>query len=110
MSWPGLTRQSILRKTSLQRLMDARVKPGHDSCGIFAILWAAQHLLRSRLQRRFAGHDDLDLRSGAGFGFQMDPATQTIGHDVMDDVQAEAGVALVTPGGEERIEHLALDL
>ena len=65
---------------------------------------------RRRLQRRVTRHDDLDFRAHAGFGFQMDPATQTIGHDVVDDVQPQTGVALVAPCGEKRIEHLALDL
>jgi hypothetical protein len=33
-SLPGLTRQSIsLQKSLLQRVMDARIKSGHDECG-----------------------------------------------------------------------------
>jgi hypothetical protein len=32
-------------------------------------------LFRGKLQRRFARHDDLDFRSCARFGFQIDPAT-----------------------------------
>jgi hypothetical protein len=35
---------------------------------------------------------------------------QAIGHDVMDDVQSEARAALVAPGREKWIEHLAPDL
>ena len=67
-------------------------------------------LFRSKLQRRFARHDDVDFRSRARSSFQIDPATQTIGHDVVDDVQSEAGAALVAPGREKRVEHLAPDL
>src|SRR5882757_9536005 len=67
-------------------------------------------LFCSKLQRRLARHDDLDCRFRAGFGFQIDPAAQTIGHDVVDDVQSEASAALVAPGCEKRVEHLALDL
>src|SRR6202008_2502349 len=31
-------------------------------------------------------------------------------HEVADDVKAEAGTALRTPGGEERIKHVPLNL
>src|SRR5450755_1152137 len=67
-------------------------------------------LFRSKLRRRFARHDDADLRSRARSSFQIDPATHTIGHDVVDDVQSEAGAALVAPGREKGVEHLAPDL
>src|SRR6202166_5460205 len=40
----------------------------------------------------------------------MEPAAQTIGDDAVDDVQAEAGAALVAAGREERIERLAPDI
>src|SRR4051794_14888366 len=71
----------------------------------------ARHaLFCSKVQRRLARHDDLYFRARAGFGVQIDPAAQTIGHDVVDDVQSEASAALVAPGREKRVEYVALDL
>src|ERR1019366_6731407 len=67
-------------------------------------------LLGGLLQRRNAGKDDLDSGAAAGFGIEVEPTAQTVGHDTVDDVQAEAGAALIAPGREERIERTAPDI
>src|SRR4030088_1492233 len=64
-------------------------------------------LLRGLLQRRNAGQDDLDSGAAAGLGIKVEPAAQTVGHDRVDDMQAEPGAALVAAGGEKRIESTA---
>ena len=43
-----------------------------------------------------------------GCDSQPQPAAQTAGHQVVDDVQAEPGAAAVAPGGEERLEGAPL--
>ena len=43
----------------------------------------------------------------ARLAVETDPATQTIRDDVVDDMKAEAGAALIPAGGEERIEGFA---
>src|SRR5882724_3341081 len=42
-------------------------------------------------------------------GVERDPAAELLRHEIMDDVEAEAGAPLRTSGGEERIKNLALD-
>jgi hypothetical protein len=49
-SLPGLTRQSILFERAFCRLMDARIKSAHDTCGRAQHLPALNpHLTKSRL-------------------------------------------------------------
>src|SRR5207249_290963 len=67
-------------------------------------------LFRSQLQRRYPRQNDLDSRAAAGFGIEVEPAAEPIGHDAVDDVQAEAGAALIAPCREERIERTAADV
>src|SRR4051812_13167217 len=62
-------------------------------------------LLRRLLDRRHPGQDDLDLGAAARLGIQVEPPAQPVGHDAVDDMQAEPGAALVPPGGEEWIER-----
>jgi hypothetical protein len=45
-------------------------------------------LFSSRLQRHFARHDHPDSCSSARTTVQIDPTTEAIGHDVVDDVQS----------------------
>ena len=54
-----------------------------------------------------ARQDDLDPRAAARLGIEIEPAAQPVGHDAVDDVQAEPGAALVAPRREERIERAA---
>ena len=68
----------------------------------------APALIRRRC-RRHARQDDPYLRSLAGFAVELEPATQTTRDDVVDDVQTEAGAALVATRREERVERLTLD-
>jgi hypothetical protein len=53
--------------------------------------------------------DDLDFGSLAGSAIEIEPATQTIRDDTVDDVQAKASAALIAARREERIERLAPD-
>src|SRR5262245_57971055 len=59
--------------------------------------------------RRHARQDELDSRPGARLAVEIDPATQALGHDAVDDMQPEAGAALVAPRREKRIERLPSD-
>jgi hypothetical protein len=59
-SLPGLTRQSIFFEMLLRRLMDARVKPGHDECMFDISIPAA--VSRSRGAKR------PEFRASAGVG------------------------------------------
>src|SRR5882672_1089518 len=43
-------------------------------------------------------------------GDQRDPAAELLRHEIMDDVEPEPGIALRTPGGEEWIENVTLNL
>jgi hypothetical protein len=54
MSLPGLTRQSICFERALAKVMDARVKPGHDEC--FCVAWfkAQPRDLAARFRASFA--------------------------------------------------------
>src|SRR5205807_2035935 len=67
-------------------------------------------LLGRLLQRRDTRQDDLDARPRPGLGLEIEPSAETIGDDVVDDVQAEAGAALIAPRREERIEGAAPDV
>src|SRR6202048_4682467 len=66
-------------------------------------------LLSGERCRRRARQDHLDLRPLAGLAVEIEPATQIIGDDAVDDMQAEAGAALAARR-EERIERLAPDI
>ncbi len=48
-------------------------------------VFRAKRLLNTGLCWRHAGKDQLDFRSLAGFAIEIDPATQTIRDDVVDD-------------------------
>ena len=61
-------------------------------------------------RRRGPGQDEPHPRSFGRFAVEIEAAAQTIGHDAVDDMQAEAGTALMTAGREEWIERLASDL
>jgi hypothetical protein len=65
-------------------------------------------LLRRR-RGRHALQDQLDFRPLAGLALETEPAAQVIGDDAVDDMQAEAGAALIAARREERIERLAPD-
>src|SRR6266436_521902 len=67
-------------------------------------------LFRGLLQRRDPGKNHLDSRAAAGFGIEVEPAAETVGHDAVDDMQAEPGTALIAARGEERIERAAADV
>src|SRR5690242_10751681 len=41
---------------------------------------------------------------------QRDPAAELLRHEIIDDVKAEPGAALVTARGEERVENVSLDM
>src|SRR6202165_4227019 len=71
---------------------------------------SAPVLLGRLLQRRDPGQDDLDSGAAAGLGIEVEPAAQAVGHDRVDDMQAEPGAALVAAGGEERIKGAAPDV
>src|SRR3979411_3260040 len=64
-------------------------------------------LLGGLLQRRHPGPDGLDSRAAPRRGIEVEPPAQTVGHDTVDDVQAESGAALITARREERIERAA---
>src|SRR5882672_5731347 len=66
--------------------------------------WPAVSLFRRLLQRRHPGQDDLDSRAPAGLGIEIEPAAEAIGHDAVDDMQAEPGAALVAARREERVK------
>ena len=86
---------------------------GRVSCAACAALSrrpdSALARFRGKLQRRFARHDDANFVPAPWPGFHIDPAAQAVGDDVVDDVQSQAGVALVATGREKRVEHLAPD-
>jgi hypothetical protein len=68
---------------------------------------------RTLIRGRCRGHtwqDDRYFRPLAGFAIEIEPATQTIRDDVVDDVQTEARAALVASRREEWIERLTLDI
>src|SRR5882672_8615126 len=73
-----------------------------------AMLWRVD--FSAQLSRRLPRQDQANFRSLAGLAFEMQPATQTIRHDGVDDMEAEAGAALIAAGGEERIEGFAPDI
>src|SRR5665213_2263661 len=77
-----------------------RLAPRNDISGLFGRL----------LQWRQLGQDNLDPRALAGLGIQIESAAQPIGDDAVDDMQAEAGAALIAPRREERIEGAAADI
>src|SRR5882672_3739105 len=61
-------------------------------------------LLRRLLQRRDTRQQDLDSGTAARLGIEVEPAAEAIGHDAVDDMQAEPGAALIPARGEKRIE------
>ena len=60
--------------------------------------------------RRRPWQSHLNARSGARFALQVEPATQPIRDDVVDDVEPEPGCTVKATGREERIERQAFDL
>src|ERR1700686_3342362 len=67
-------------------------------------------LFSGLLQRRNARQDHLDSRAAAGRRVEVEPAAQAVGHDAVDDMQAEPGATLIAAGREERIEGAAADI
>src|ERR1700689_1656356 len=65
---------------------------------------------RGLLQRRHPRKDDLDSRPLPGFGIEVEPAAQAIGHDAVDDMQAKSGTALIAARREERVECTTPDV
>ncbi len=53
--------------------------------------------------------EELDFRSLAGLTIEIEPSTQTIRDDAVDNMQAEARAALIAPCREERIERFTPD-
>jgi len=64
--------------------------------------WIA--LFGDKLHRRHLRQNDLNPCALAGFGMQIDPPPQAVGHDAVDDMKAETGAALIAAGGEKRVE------
>ena len=54
--------------------------------------------------------EELDFRSLAGLTIEIEPSTQTIRDDAVDNMQAEARAALIAPCREERIERFTPDI
>src|SRR6478735_8887296 len=67
-------------------------------------------LFRRLFQRRDPGQDDLDARTSARFGIEVEPATQTVSHDTVDDVQSQPGAAVIAARREKRVERAAPDV
>ena len=67
-------------------------------------------LLSGPRRRRRARQDQLDFRPLAGFAVEIEPATQTIRDDAVDDMQAKAGAALIAARREKRIERFSPDI
>jgi hypothetical protein len=65
-------------------------------------------LPRGGRRRRHTRQQEPDFRPLTGRAFEMEPATQTIRDDAVDNVEAEAS-ALIATRCEERIERLASD-
>src|SRR5262245_28479961 len=59
---------------------------------------------------RLDRQDELNFRSSAALAFETELAAQTMGHDVVDDMQPKAGAAVVTTRREEWIEGLSPDV
>src|SRR6202022_3720104 len=57
---------------------------------------------------RYARNGDPKSRAPARPRFERQPASQLLGHEIEDDVQAKPGSSLAAPRGEERIEGMAL--
>jgi hypothetical protein len=53
--------------------------------------------------------DELDFVPSPWFAIAIEPATQTIHDDAVDDMQAESRAALIVTRREERIERLTPD-
>jgi hypothetical protein len=69
-------------------------------------MFRAKRLLNTGLCWRHAGQDQLNSRSLTGFAIEIEPATQAIRDDAVDDMQTETGAALIAARREERIEPL----
>jgi len=79
---------------------------GHAAVGVRR----RSHYSAAKLQRRFARHDDADFRSRAGSSFQNLIRPPRRWSRCCGRCASEAGAALVAPGREKRVEHLAPDL
>ena len=64
--------------------------------------------LAYRLASCGARHDNAKCCTLSRAGFQHHPAAELLGDQIVDDMQAEPGAAVVAPRGEERVERLAL--
>ena len=67
---------------------------------------------RSKVSRSWCydpRQDEAKRGSLAGFAFEVEPATQTIRDDRVDDMQANSDVAPIALGREEGIEGVAPD-
>src|SRR6478609_1714498 len=62
------------------------------------------------LQWRDARKDHLNPGAATRLGVEVEPTAQPVGHDTVDDVQAEPGAALIAARGEERVEGAAPDV
>src|SRR5258705_9783383 len=62
------------------------------------------------LQRRHPRQDEVEARASARLGIEVEPAAQTVSHDTVDDVQPQAGAALIAACCEKRIEGPAPDV
>src|SRR5258707_15857599 len=67
-------------------------------------------LFRRLLQWGDPRQDDLDSCAAAGLGIEVETSAQTVGHDTVDNVQAEPSAALIAPRREEWIERAAPDI
>src|SRR6202795_4583490 len=86
--------------------------PGRDAYldGLLDQLKPEATLFRGLLQRRDPGKNHLDSRAAAGLGIEIEPAAETVGHDAVDDMQAEPGAALIATRREERVERTPPDV
>ena len=64
----------------------------------------------SRVRGRDARQDKVDFRTLARLAFEIEPASQIIRDDGVDDVQAETGAAAIATCREERVEGFAPDI
>ena len=60
--------------------------------------------------RRCQRQDNMDFRASAGRAVNIELPAETIGDDVVDDMQAEPSAAALAARREERIEGLARDV
>src|SRR3979490_2270171 len=69
-----------------------------------------RRLFGGKFHRRHARQDNLYPRTLTGRGTEVDSTAEAVGHDAVDDMQAEPGASLIAPRGEKRIERPLSDV